>query len=202
MGVPDIPSVSSCLLLAARQSLHTRSLLGNSGCSKSGDGTEEGCPWDTHTHPEGRASSCHSPAHGWLHLCDSPCPGAHGGWEVQEGSPGSRYQSHAQCPQFRPGASTGLEALESLVATPDERHWLCPCLSHPLVPSHRRAREISGRSCFQTGPPQPPRRPRRVFPARPGPSGGCQEAGWVRGVRSQNTLMQVLQSSGWRGWCN
>ena len=115
VGVPDIPSVSSCLLLAARQSLHTPSfsLSGNSGCSKSGDGTEEGCPWDTHTHPEGRALSCHSPAHGWLHLGDSSSPGAHGGgWGSSGRKPGLPcYQCHAQCPQFRPGASTGLEAL-------------------------------------------------------------------------------------------
>ena len=131
--------------LAARQSLHTPSLSlsGNSSCSKSGDCTEEGCPWDTHTHPGGRASSCHLPAHGWLHFGDSPSPGAHGGgWGSSGRKPGLPcYQPHVQCPQFRPGVSTGLEALGSLVATPDERCWLCVHPSHTLALSHQGARE-------------------------------------------------------------
>lgn len=51
-GVPHVPNVSSSLLLAARQSLHSLPLSGNSGCSGSGDGTEEGCPCNTATHTE------------------------------------------------------------------------------------------------------------------------------------------------------
>lgn len=49
-GVPHVPNVSSSLLLAARQSLHTLPVSGNSGCSGSGDGIEEGClTTPTHT---------------------------------------------------------------------------------------------------------------------------------------------------------
>ena len=135
VGVPNIPwlPASPCIPPPS----------GNSSCSKSGDCTEEGCPWDTHTHPEGQASSCPLPAHGWLHFGDSPSPGAHGGgWGSLGRKPGLPcYQPHVQCPQFRPGVSIGLEALGSLVATPGERCWLCLHPSHTLALSHQGARE-------------------------------------------------------------
>lgn len=84
---PPVPRVSSALL-AARQSLHTLPLSGNPSCSGSGDGTGEGCPWDTRTHAEGQAPSCDSPACGRLHFSDSRSVGHVGGGGSSGRKPG------------------------------------------------------------------------------------------------------------------
>ena len=98
VGVPHVPRVSSSLL-AARQSLHTLPLSGNPGCSGSGDGTGEGCPWDqpahtlrarphlvTRLHVAGFTSVTHAPWGTWW------------GGGAQGGSQGSlRHQPQAQC---------------------------------------------------------------------------------------------------------
>ena len=95
MGVPDIPSVSSCLLLAARQSLHTPSLSREiPAVPKVGMVQKRGVPGTpTHTLRAGpRLVIClHMAGFTWVtHL-----PQGHmvEGGEVQEGSQGSHVTS-------------------------------------------------------------------------------------------------------------
>ena len=166
-----------------------------------------------HTHMEGWAPSCDSPARGWLHRSRGigsrtsvthPSRDTSGGMgRLREEATRGSLQSLAPCPEpwdvclrLRSGVSTGLRALWTLRSIKwghQIRGVGCgPIPHHPIHVSPqgaglRRVRSW-GWSSFQGG-----------LPPKPGPSGGCQEAGSMRGARSQSASRGCWDSAGGGG---